>query len=132
MPSTRGRIRTVRFLLLGRPLVTQFTSKPLIFLLYMNGSNNEEDLLLDSSLLNYVREQLALLETIPRFESEKPNVGNDNVKGDIQMNDEDQIVLAHDRVKVFWPNRKRYYFGEVLETDDARKGSHIIRYEDVC
>jgi len=95
------------------------------------------DLLVDTDLLSYVKEQLALLEDIPRYEEEESGPANHNEpvtenisRETLEMLDIHDDVFVHDRVKVYWPNKKTYFFGEVLQTDDSTKGSHMIRYEN--
>jgi hypothetical protein len=103
----------------------------------------ETDIIVDSMVLSYVKEQLALLEDIPRYENgpvtlngkaKKYNISPEKLEKiklqEVANNFEAEAVFIHDRVKVYWPNRNQYFFGTVLETDDVTKGSHIIRYED--
>lgn len=45
-----------------------------------------------------------------------------------QVGNLDQVVSPHDRVKVYWPNRKRYFYGEVLETDHPHNFRTMRKY----
>jgi hypothetical protein len=112
------------------------------------------DLLVDADLLSYVKEQLALLgdpyeeaevvteaspvtlnesvtENISRETLDDPSGCLENISREtLEMLDIHDDVFVHDRVKVYWPSKKTYFFGEVLQTDDSTKGSHKIRYEN--
>lgn len=43
-------------------------------------------------------------------------------------NNNDKLVGS--RVSVWWPDSQQHFSGQVMESNDKRKGTHIVRYDD--